>query len=247
MKSFNQFAVLVTGLFVFGACEKADEARITGMTMRIGLQASEVAGSMAGEALPMKDDSGSPFTLTEARVNVRHLQFDALEAGTASESITIEGPFIFDLVNQSTDPDLSEMEVSPGVYGRIDIRFDDAEEEDALLNAGDPLLDNSMHLQGSFSYDGDSQRSFTMILKFNEDLRFEDPYGILIEEGTSNDILLRLDVSQWLKGVDITSCLEDGDLELEADGSLLINDEGSSCGDIENTIKENIKNNYDFN
>ncbi len=200
-----------------------------------------------------EDMSGTLFTINEARVNVRHIQFDLPQDDSTStdttNQISIDGPLIIDLMTAISVPDIGSFTILPGIYRRIDIRLDDTKADDGLVTPSDILFDNTLVVQGKFDYDGNPNRNYTIILKFNEDVRFEEPAGIHVEESSTTDILLRLIINEWFQGVDITSCLDSGDLTVEPSGDLIIDDSSGSgdCQNIEQTIKNNIKNNYDFN
>lgn len=234
---------------IFMACEEATDESLTKATFKLQLGSSLAKHAESQSTFPMIDESGTLFTITETRVNVRHIQFDLPEDSDADSSnkISLDGPFLFNLTDGTSTPDITSFSVEPGTYKRIDIRFDDTEALDGLVQSGDPLLDNTMVIKGTFDYDGNAARNFQLVLKFNEDLRFEEAAGINVDEGQTTDMLLELDVSEWLTGIDITSCLDSGELSLDSNGDLNLDDSNASdCQDIEGIIKDNIKNNYDL-
>jgi len=196
------------------------------------------------------DLSGTVFNITAARTNVRHIQFDFPESNSnSSHQVSLNGPFIVDLITGRTNPAIKTVEVIPGIYKRVDVRLDDTKLEDGLISSEDELLDNTFILKGSFEYDGRADRKFTIILKFNEDVRFEQPNGITVKENNLTNMILHLKVDEWLSNIDITECLANGDIRLDENGDLTISDNtnSGSCEDFENKLKTNIKNNYDFN
>ncbi len=200
------------------------------------------------------DTSGTIFTITEARVNVRHIQFDLPEEDPNSgmdttNQISIESPFIIDLMSGISTPNIAAFTILPGTYKRIDVRLDDTKAEEGLVDSADVLFDNTLVVKGKFDYDSNPNRNYTIILKFNEDVRFEKPTGISVVENSTTDIVLKLKIDEWFQNIDVTSCLDSGDLLLESTGDLIIDDSNGSgpCQDIEQTLKHNIKNNYDFN
>jgi len=246
----KQLLILSLSILVIMGCEEATEDAETQATINMKLSQSMAKSVDGADTYTVVDEGGTTFTITEARVNVRHIQFDLPEDSEqdSTNKVSLDGPFVFDLINGTQTPAINAFEVEQGIYRRIDVRFDDAEASDALLSAGDELLDNTMLIAGTFDYDGTSGRNFRFVLKFNEDLRFEEPDGISVAEGETTEFLLSLNVTEWLTGINITSCLDGGDLSLESNGDLIIEDgAGSDCGDLESTIKSNIKNNYDLN
>lgn len=248
----TKLLLMLSILFFAISCEEEnDEIDESLVTFTIKLSSSNIllSKSLAQASFQIADQSGTLFTITESRVNVRHIQFDLPEESDtdSSEKVSLDGPLLIDLMTGEITPPLDSFSLVTGTYKRIDIRLDDSELEDGLVSGSDPLLDNTMIVEGTFEYDGNSERQFQLILKFNEDIRFEDPAGIVIDEIETTAMVLNLVVDEWLENIDITSCLDDGDLDLDSNGNLIINDNnGLDCQDIESTIKTNIKNNYDF-
>ena len=246
---FKKLLITIPIILVLIACEEATDENLTLATFKLQLGSSLAKSAGAQTTFPMVDESGTIFTIPEARVNVRHIQFDLPESSEAdsSDKLSFDGPFLFNLTAGTITPDIASFTIEPGVYKRIDVRFDDSEALDGLIQAGDPLLDNTMLIKGTFDYDGNTARNFQLVLKFNEDLRFEAAGGIVVEAGQTTNMTLELDVNAWLVGLDITSCLDDGELTLDSNGDLIIHDDNpSDCQDIEGIIKDNIKNNYDL-
>lgn len=158
------------------------------------------------------------------------------------DKVVVEGPFIADLINGTSTPSLTTLLIPSGLYTRIDVRIDEADEGEGLLTAGDPLLGRSLYARGSFDYQGTSHE-LRIRLKFSEDIRFENKAGIEVLETGANDVVLSLDENAWFKGINLVACLDAGDLTLESDGSLVIDEDTGEdeCGDLENRIKENVE------
>ncbi len=212
---------------------------------------STLSSAVADTIFFVTDLSGTLFSIKEARVSVRHIQFDFPDGVTdtlTEDKVSIDGPFVINLMTGESTPVIGEFTIEPGLYKRIDVRLDDSKASNGLVDSSDALFENTLVVAGNFDYDNVNGRSYSMVLKFNEDVRFEEPGGILIDEESLNNVVLNLLVDEWLQGIDITSCLDDGDLILDGDGNLLIDDGsgGGNCADIEGIIKSNIKNNYDL-
>lgn len=158
------------------------------------------------------------------------------------DKVVVAGPFIADLIQGTSTPSLTALLIPSGLYTRIDVRIEESKAEDGLLAADDPLLGRSLYARGSFEYQG-ATHELRLRLKFNEDVRFESKTGIEVAETAANDVVLSLDENAWFKGVNLTACLDEGNLTLEADGSLVIDEDSGEdeCGDIENVIKDNIE------
>ncbi len=225
-------------------------------TMQLSSSTGSILKSTTNSAVAdtiffVTDLSGTLFTIKEARVSVRNIQFDFPDGVTdtlAVDKISIDGPFVIDLMTGVSTPAISEFTIEPGLYKRIDVRLDDSEASDGLVDSSDALFENTLVVAGNFDYGDVTGRSYSIVLKFNEDVRFEEPGGILIDEDALNNVVINLLVDEWLQGIDITTCLDDGDLIFDGDGNLLIDDGagGGNCSDIEGIIKSNIKNNFDL-
>lgn len=256
MKGVIQLLLIVA---LFSACSDDDPTAPSGDgTATFTMQLSSSTGSAAKSAgvaktaeFSVTDLSGTVFTITVARVNVRNIQFDFPDDAAdtlAIDKISIDGPFVIDLITGVSTPSISEFTIEPGLYKRIDVRLDDSEAKDGLVDSSDALFENTLVVSGNFDYGDITGRSYSIVLKFNEDVRFEEPGGILIDEDALNDVVINLVVDEWLEGIDITTCLDDGDLVLDSDGNILIDDSsgGGKCAGIEGIIKTNIKNNFDL-
>lgn len=234
--------------FILVACSSTEED--TGVTFKLGLTDGTVSSKMAraaGDAQTFTDVGGTSFTITTARVNIRHIEFDHADenADSTDNKVKITGPFVYDLINQTSSPAISVIDLPTGTYKRIDIRLDDAEVSDGVVTATDQLAENTMYIAGTYGADANS---FEFLLEFNEDIRFEDATGISVDVTTATDMLLTLDVTDWLDGINITQCIEDDEVVVDSDGALLVDDNnsGGNCSDMEGTIKTNIKNSYDL-
>lgn len=204
----------------------------------------------AGNSLTISDDGATPFTFTSAQIHLRDIELDLadgdcddVEGATCSEqSVKIEGPFVVDLLTGVSTPSLADVRVPAGIYKRIDFRIDDARIEQGLVDAASPLANRSMVASASFQHDGETM-SLDLLLRFNEDIRVEDPAGIDVS-GDAAALLTRFDASLWLDGLDIEDCLARGELAVTPTG-VRLDDNASSgtggCSDIENVIKRNIK------
>lgn len=200
-------------------------------------------------AISMTDLGATSFNITEARVNIRHIEFELSDGDSSNDTDSLEnttkvtGPFIVDLITGIATPAIGEIELPVGIYERIDVRLDDVK-SNSTIDSSDDLFENTFVVKGTCDYDTTAGRPFTIILKFNEDVRFESVNGINVSSVGVADILLTLNVSEWLEGVNITKALEDGDLLLENGNITIVDEDGND--EIESIIKTTIKNKYDL-
>lgn len=221
------------------------------------IQFLATSGSEALSTAPtVPDAQQTGFTIESVRANVRDIElelesgvgcddFDDLDARAQCDSegdrgvIVLAGPFLVDLFNGTSTPALDDLRLPALTYRRIDVRFDDADPDDGIVNPNDPLAENTFRATGTFSYDG-APRQFEITLAFSEDARFENASGIALEEGTAEDLIVQLDAREWLRALPLTQCLDDGDLTLEGN-RLRVSDGSGGCSDIENTLKDAIR------
>ncbi|MFN7132863.1 MAG: hypothetical protein ACK4N5_12345 [Myxococcales bacterium] len=205
-----------------------------------------------------QSSDGLRFSLTEARVNLRDIRIDlppgsacadvALELRGAecknsgdSHTIVVAGPLVVDLLTGKSTPDLSALRIPAGTYKRIDFRLDDGRRED--LPAGDELVDRSFVARAEYQHEGQSGR-LELLLKFNEDARFQSDAGVVVEDGATLLAMLRPEI--WLEGLPLKACLEKKDVE-PANGVLRLDDKAKGdCSDAENLVKRNIKRSGDL-
>ena len=205
-------------------------------------------------ALTLEDEGGTPLSITKAEVYVRDIELDLPDdlscedlTGTLTEAsctsdqkVVISGPRVINLITGSSRPSLSGVVIPAGLYKRVDIRLDDGKVNGGLIMSGDPLDDKTLAVEADLNLHEVTTR-LSLMLKFNEDLRIEDPEGVYVEDGEA--LLTQLNVAHWFKNIDLASCLND--LEVERDDGVLIIDDDEQlegeCAGIENMIKRHIK------
>ncbi len=236
------------------------ETEFSTISMRLTLDdsATSAADDSSDEDAPadvsityrLVEQGGHRLTVEQASVFIRHVEFDLPEGAECEaehtgdvcdeDKLSFDGPWVVDLMTGAADPDLSELRVPAGTYKRVDVRLDDAESDEAHdIDGVDSLHGNTLVVSGTYS--GPEAERFELSLKFNEDARFEhEDEGLQVEAGGVRDMVLSLDVAEWFESVDLAKCAEDGDLEVR-DGVLII-DESGDCSDVENDLKDAIKN-----
>lgn len=200
----------------------------------------------ADTSLPVADKSGTAFVLRRALVHVGLVKFklpegvkcdQALLHPCEADELKIEGDFVADLLAGTFTPAFPTLQAPHGEYRRVDVRLD-------ALDPGHPaadsaLIGHSMVLSGTFAYAGRSDRNFSIVLDFDEEIRYDS--GLTrVREAPLNLLKLRLDADHWLADSDIGGCLDSGSLELDDSGGLRI-DEENSCEGLEQTIKDGVK------
>ena len=166
-----------------------------------------------------------------------------------SESeIKIKGPFVFDLITGESTPSLSEFKIPSGMFKEIQIKLKKAQVSDGILAVDDELIDNTLVAAGTFTDLSSVSHSFSLKLSFSEELKIEQTAGISVKEGLLNAITINMNVTNWFSGLDLQQCIADNDYSLDGDSFVIDEHHSGSgrCSDIENTVKENIKDAFEF-
>lgn len=226
-------------LFIAVACSS------DGSSVGLSVQAVSVDDTRASDSLIMVDDGNGDYQIESAILRLRDIELDLpdgancqelednigggaeCEPGTSGDKIVINGPFEIDLATGVSTPDLSSVEIPVGTYSRIDFRVD---------NVGDAP---SLELVALFKHEG-TDMTLDLSLDFNEDIRIESPQGVVID-GESN-LVAQFVVNNWLGGVNIGDCMDNGNLSITGNHVLIDESTSGGCSDIENTIKDNMKN-----
>lgn len=202
-----------------------DEPKDTVTTLQVKTEAKS-------RAITIVDSKGNSFTLTEAKLGIRHVEFETAQ----DSSYKITGPFIVDLMNGSATPAIKTMTIPSGSYSRVDIRIDDTDDDFPGLSQDDPLFSYSFYGKGTY---GD--KPFVIQLKFNEDVRFDFQDALQVSAETTNSFKLSLEASEWFAQLDLTDCID----EISGNDTLVISESGT-CSDVEGALKTAIKTMYDF-
>lgn len=211
-----------------------------------GSAAAAKTAAPADTAFQLSDRGGSRFILRSALANVGLVKFKLPDGIRCSpdlaqpcelDELKLAGPFLADLMAGAFNPAFPEFRAPHGTYRRIEVRLEALHPgKDA---PGTALEGHSMVLSGTFGYRGRQDRSFTILLDFDETASFESGTAT-VRDLPLNKLLLRMDVDSWLSQADITRCLDDGSLALDAAGNLRI-DKANSCEGLEKIIKDGIK------
>jgi hypothetical protein len=240
---------------MLAACGETTGSDIGNPAAGILFQVTSSLTSAESDAVTFEDDSGTLFTLTHARAYLRNIQLELpgatpcrnveeLLAGGAvchdQNKIEIPGPIAVDLLNDTSTPDISDVRIPALAYRRIDFRLDDGDPDDGVIEENDELNNLTLVARADFRSDG-QDLELLLMLRFNEDVRFDQEDTLQIPEG--GDLLVQLDVARWLNGIPVIDCIRDGNLSID-DGRVVIDEDSrgsGSCSGVEGDIKQNIK------
>lgn len=226
-----------------------------------GGDAGIAVSARTGASVPVATDArGVAFTVSEGLLHLRHIELDLPDGQSCDDvgplvraechrgdtaadedKIRIDGPFAVDMIAGTSTPSLAGVTIPAGTYRRIDLRVDDGDPAEGLVAAGSPLDDNAFAVIASFDDDG-QPATLDLRLNFDEDIRIEQPGGVVVAEG--EDLIARFAAANWLAGVDLGACV--GTLTA-TDGRYVIDDRrDGACGGIEDTVKSAMKNSGDL-
>lgn len=223
------FCTIAATLLLFTSCSDDDASSETTTKLRMGNYTA-----LSRSAVTMEDSKGNSFSLSEARIGVRYVEFET----ALDSSYKVQGPFVVNLLTATSSPEIVTTSVPAGEYSRIDVRIDDTDSDFPDITSADPLWENSLYGKGT--YDGD--KPFEISLKFNEDVRFDFTSPVAITTDAVNTFNLALNLSEWFAELDLTDCID----QLSGSDSLIISDENGTCPDVEDDLKRAVKTLYDL-
>lgn len=256
-----RWAGLFTALAALGACGTGLPGDVT-VQEPVGLELRLEDGVATSPGFAPADAAATaPVTVTGATVNLRDVELDLpegvhcvdlpatspvgrtgqCESGDDSATLAFEGPFRVDLMTGESSPPLERLVIPPGVYGRVDLRIDDVEEE--ATASADPMAGISLLAYGSYATA--TTVDVRVALKFNEDIRFEAPdaaTGIAVGVEGGGAIVVRIVAQEWFSGIEET--LETCRAAVGHGAAVLdIHEEtdASECRQLEGILKENFK------
>ena len=182
------------------------------------------------------------LSLNEARLVLKEIRFKFADNSQSDEDHEkFEGPYIVDLLANTTTPSLGTIKIPNGEYKKIELKLHKLEDEDiSTVDEGDELVKNSIHLQGTYTPTNGSAEIFFMTHDFGEEFEIETATGsaVEIEEGVTNKIAVAFKIPNWF---DFSQFEEDfSDLEQGSD-IRLDKDAEDEASKVRDNIKEAIK------
>lgn len=115
--------LVITLFFILGlmSCSengmKSHDTQAT-IAIRLGTNTTQLSKTST-DSFSITDLGGTTFTITKARINVRHIQFDYPEGSSdKTNQISLNGPFLIDLMTGTSNPEIGAFDVEPGIYKR---------------------------------------------------------------------------------------------------------------------------------
>ncbi len=205
------------------------------------------------------------FALSEIELEQEDSEIDTPEETTQDGEVEYEGPFIVSLLEGTVTPELPYIEILPGTYDSLKLKLEkiDNEDELSLLEAGDPLIGNSVYIEGTYTgtTSGGAVTDMPFLLSINLDEEFElasdsSAYdGFVLDEGTVNSIIIAFRMDNWLAYNDTETndglAVDFSDLVTTDTGGsvfkiILDKDQTGDNALIRTVIMKNIKNSADY-
>ncbi len=175
------------------------------------------------EGKPGDDDSGHGESETEIECEDSEVEF------------AFRGPFVIDLMTGVSTPDLGGLVLPPGNYHHV--KFEMRDRHDGSFPDGRTLM-----ARGNLTLPDGSVRPFSLSLGLNENLKIRSDSGLRLDGGSVQTVAVRLLAGDWLKGLDLASCLGEGSasdtIEITEDSPI------GKCLDAEHLIKENFRDSF---
>lgn len=170
------------------------------------------------------------FHITSARITVSRLKCYS----ETEETPWVDGPFMFDAITGESEPAEVTVAIPSGSYSGIKLHVT----KKGHLSTDEPAIEVS----GTFDHLGVT-RAFSIALKCNLSVEYPVEAGTLeLNPDAELHCAVVLDEEEWLSGTSIIECIGTGDIDLQDDGSLLIDETipPGPCHSNENIIRQNI-------
>jgi hypothetical protein len=153
-----------------------------------------------------------------------------------AHELALKGPFVIDLLTGASTPDLGTLSVPAGVYDRVKIEMHHGQNDSTL--GGRTLV-----AHGTLTLADGSTKPFSLSLTLDENLKIKSDSGMTLDAGTLNTVAVKLMAGDWLKGIDIASCM--GSIDPAA-ASVDITEESplGKCLDAEHILKGNFRDSF---
>lgn len=260
--SFWLGALLVAGLLATGC---GDDNGDGGTQQDFGsaqlqLEAVSSTGNMS-KLLEFQDPAGTLYTLTSLRVAVEEIELDLPDGVSCGDfegdlsprlqcnddgliggedQLKVKGPFVIDVLQGTTSPDISELVVPAVDYTQVDLEVDTARVEDQTVDIEDDIIDQTVVAFADFEFEN-QKRELKLEFSFKAEAKASANGDTPLQVDSGDTIVLQLDVANWLTDIPVTGCLQTGDLKPQG-GQVVIDDEAiGDCADAEAEFESNFE------
>jgi hypothetical protein len=155
------------------------------------------------------------LTLTSAKIVLKAIRFQnllAAEDDSASDddsedTIEFEGPFIVDLLTNTTTPSIADLQVPVGSYKRIRMEMHklDPEDESTEITSSNPMMGYSLWIEGTYTGQVSTSSATNMPFLLTNDMDEEfdlesEREGFEIgSSSVSENVMIAFRLNEWLK------------------------------------------------
>lgn len=197
---------------------------------------SRMEGLSEAERESLKQEMEDKIDLKEEELALLKIEAeeeaDHLEA-ERDDSLKWQGPYEYNIITNTVEPNLETVEVLDGSYKRIEFKL----KPNRTLPGSDSLLNNSVYLAGTVAVDN-VDIPFSMSLPLSEEFRLSGSNGTKLDAGVSNSMAVVFEAKTWFQGIAFTSA------NVGTDGTIVVDVDNNK--EILETFKENIKRSTKF-
>jgi|GEM_PF-6167824 len=226
---------LVLYSLVFTSCGTGD---LTNSGTGAGNPGSGATVSLQVEGVQLTNTNAlvlsSGVEITTAQIVLSQIEFRTVEecqngSSGGSSQVDLEGPYVIDLLNNTSSPSLDNINLKEGLYCRIELRLDKLEDNELPNNIDitDPIVSHSIYIEGKTG----EGISFTAVLEIDDDFRLQNQStGFNISNGDLLFVIFNLNT--WFQGINFSDATVSG-------GEIQINKDENET--IQQTLVSNIK------
>lgn len=169
---------------------------------------------------------------------------------SSSSEFEFEGPYVVDLITNTSTPSFSTISLPAGDYSEIQLKLhkiDGSEDDDEgaqAVDSSDPLFDNSVVLRGTYTPTSGSVQNFTFIYDLDEEFELSgssNSVGFSLADGVDNSVLVAFRMAKWL---DFTG--QSADLSSLSGDILLDSTSSGGASSIREIVRDNVKASADY-
>jgi hypothetical protein len=171
------------------------------------------------------------FTLDS---RIRCDESDDLDEETeSSDKLVVDGPIVFDLVNEASDPSLEGVTLPSGIYQRIRIKAKNNEDQ---VNYPE-LQQNSVYIETEFDVEG-TPTSLAIQIESDEDIDLRSAGGLEVSEGAANRIITSINAGMIFDAAELAVCVSAGAFSSTGTHSFVVDeDEHEASGVCEDFLE----------
>ncbi len=248
-------AGLMVGVLAVGCGDDDDDIEGDFGTAQLELGVGSSINN-AGNRVNFADADGMLYTLMSARLVVDQIELelpdgvdcsdvddeledpvDCDEGTLEGDELTIDGPFVVDLVDGTTTPELGTINIPALNYDEIDVEVDDIDEDDDVVESDDVLIGNTFVGEADFEFEN-QKRELSMEFSFDTEAEVDDPELLL---GDGDTLVVQFDAAGWLADIPVTTCLQQGDLKAQNGLVVLDAEVGGQCDDADEDFERDFR------